>query len=95
MTQIMTQLLFLILGILISIIGYFVKHAFDRLDMLEKDLESMKINCSSCNSKISDDIIDRVSKIIDEKLENWWIKIENGLMNEGRIPPRGNKKNFG
>jgi len=30
---------------------------------------------------------------MDEKLDAWWNRIENNLMNDGRLPPKRRQKN--
>lgn len=87
----MENLILFCLGLLISIIGYFVKKGFDRIDAHQKEIEAIKLNCVSCNTKVLDEVFDRFSKMLDEKLDAWWSKIENGLMNDGRLPPRRSK----
>lgn len=89
----MDNLILFGLGVLVSIIGYFVKKGFDRLDAHDKALEAIKLNCVSCNAKVLDELLDRFSKMMDEKLDAWWSKVENGLMNDGRLPPRKSRSN--
>lgn len=80
-----------VLGLLISVIGYFLKRAFSLLDTHDKQIEDIRMNCGQCNSKITEALLDKFSKLIDEKLDAWWAKVENGLMKEERLPPRGRK----
>ena len=81
-----------VLGLLISIIGYFVKRAFSLLDSHDTQIEDIRRNCGNCNSKITEALLEKFSKLIDEKLDAWWAKVENGLMKEERLPPRGKVK---
>lgn len=86
------ELIMIAVGVVISIIAFFLKRAFVKLDEYDKALLDLRTNCASCNSRISDAIVNRIEKMIDEKLDAWWLKVENGLMNEGRLPPRRTKK---
>ena len=76
----------------ISVVAYFLKRAFSKIDEHDKGLAEIKTHCASCNSRVQGDIVERIEKMMDEKLEAWWLKVENGLMNEGRLPPRRAKR---
>ncbi len=83
-----TELLLAGFGLLLGIIGWFVKRAFSRLDTLEAALEEHKLSCAGCKGQILNEIMDKMARLIDEKMELWLNKWEITLMNEGRIPPR-------
>ncbi len=92
MSGYLPELLMFALGLLISVIAYFLKRAFNVLDEHGKEIEKIKLKCSVCSSAGFDEVLKRFSEMLDEKLETWWLKIENGLMNEGRLPPRESKR---
>ncbi len=92
MSGTMPELAMFALGLLISVIAYFLKRAFGTLDKHGKEIEQIKLRCTACNTQMMEELIGRVTKVLDEKLEMWWLKIENGLMNEGRLPPRERKR---
>lgn len=92
MMEMIPQLVVLAIGLGISIIAFFLKRAFVKLDEHDEALGDIKTNCASCNSRISNDIVNRIEKMMDAKLDAWWLKVENGLMNEGRLPPRRTRK---
>ncbi len=87
-----TQILTFVLGLLVSVSAFFLKRAFNKLDEHEEELQEIKTHCASCNSRVQGDIVARIERMIDEKLDAWWLKVENGLMNEGRLPPRRVKR---
>lgn len=90
--NIMPQIILLAIGLVISIIAFFLKRAFAKLDEHDDALGDIKTNCASCNSRISNDIVNRIEKMMDAKLDAWWLKVENGLMNDGRLPPKKQRK---
>jgi len=84
----MVKILLFVMGILIAIISYFVKRAFEKLDEHSKQIEEFKLTCYKDWQSTKEDLIERISEMLDEKLEAWWNKIEINLMNEGRLPPK-------
>lgn len=93
MEDILVKTLFVLVTLYASAMGYMLKKANDKIESQGKEIEAIKLNCVSCNAKVTDEILDRLGKMLDEKLDAWWTKIENGLMNDGRLPPRKSRSN--
>ncbi|MDP3114165.1 MAG: hypothetical protein Q8M98_05235 [Candidatus Cloacimonadaceae bacterium] len=74
MENILSSVLLLVLGTLIGVISWMLKKAYVKLEEHDKELEEIKINCSVCNTKLLDQLMDRLSKMIDEKSDSWWLK---------------------
>jgi hypothetical protein len=88
MEQVMMNIGLFITGTLFAIIGYFLKEAFTMLKKHDNDINQVKMDCVKCKAENMDNLMDRLSLMIEQKLEAWWNKIENQLMNDNRLPPR-------
>lgn len=93
MEDILTKILFALITMLNGALVFILKNAWTKIEQNTKEIEQIRLSCASCQSKDIPDLLGHFYEKLDEKLEAWWMKIENNLMNDGRLPPKSHKKN--
>ena len=100
MTDLFIKILFLVLSLYLGVLTWLGKTAWQQIKDSAAAIEKIKLNCSKCQQNYHEDttreikeLLDQISDMMDEKLDAWWNKIENNLMNDGRLPPKRRQKN--
>lgn len=95
MEENLIKLLFLLFGLYAGVMSWLFKNVYSELKELVKDHENLKLKIAELRGSILSDVdvkFDAFLGQLDTKLDSWWAKIENNLMNEGRIAPKRTKK---
>lgn len=99
MTSYHIQILFVITGLVISMLAWFLKTLWARSSANAKEIERIKLSCGDCKNAMHAEtsaevkqLLEQISDMIDAKLEAWWNRIELNLVNDGRVPPKRSKK---
>lgn len=99
MNDLTLKILFTLFGIHVGVLTWLGKTAWTKIHENAKEIEKLKLNCAACKKEYHDEtshemkeLLDQISAMIDEKLDAWWVKIENNLMNDGRLPPKRRNK---
>lgn len=99
MNDLLIKLLFTILGLYVGVLTWLGKTAWSNLKETSASIETIRLNCAICQKTAHEDtsaeiqeLLDQISTMIDKKLDAWWYRIENNLMNDGRLPPKRRQK---
>lgn len=100
MNDLLLKILFTLLGLYIGVLSWILKSAWAQIQAHAKELEHIRLECANrqkclqdTNQESLDDLLAKISAMIDTKLDAWWNRIENNLMNDGRLPPKRRQKN--
>lgn len=95
LSQIFTALFALYAGVM----SWLFKTAWAELKELKKEHEALKDKVLLLKGELASDFnqqlltqFDKFLSQLDEKFDSWWNKIECNLMNDGRLPPKNNRK---
>ena len=95
MTDLFIKILFLILSLYLGVLTWLGKTAWQWIKDNAAAIEKIKLNCAACKQDYHDqttreikELLEQIGDMMDEKLDAWWNKIENNLMNDGRLPPK-------
>lgn len=99
MDDTLIKILFGVAGIALSMLTWFLKTLWARVEKNTSEIEKIKISCGDCKNAMHAEtsaeikqLLEQISDMIDAKLEAWWNRIELNLVNDGRVPPKRSKK---
>lgn len=99
MSDLLIKILFTLLSLYAGVLTWLARTAWQNIHENAKSIENIRLTCAACKEESHEDtekevqkLVDKISEMIDEKLDAWWAKIENNLMNDGRLPPRRRNK---
>ncbi|MCB5285530.1 MAG: hypothetical protein LHW45_08085 [Candidatus Cloacimonetes bacterium] len=100
MDDLLIKILFALFGLYSAAMTWIFKSVYGEHKRLQKEHGDLREKVASIRNQMMLDWQETMNKQfdhyleqIDAKLDAWWNKIECNLMNEGRLPPRRNKKN--
>lgn len=95
MDEMLVRVLFVLFGMYGGVMTWLFRSVYDEFKLLKAEHTALKLKVEGLRAEIGDDfeeLFDRYVTRLDEKLDAWWNKIECGLMNDGRLPPKRAKR---
>ena len=102
MDDIIVKILFTLLALYVGVLTWGAKTLWQTVRENAREIEKLKLTCATCKKESHEDtekeiqkLLEQISKMIEEKLDAWWVKIELNLVNDSRLPPKRRTTNKG
>lgn len=93
MNDMLVKVLFTLLGLYSGLLTWLLRTAWADLKAQAEKLEKMKLSCAEHREAMqkataaeTDRLVAKIARMMDDKLESWWNRIELDLVKGGRLP---------
>lgn len=93
MNDMLVKVLFTLLGLYSGLLTWLLRTAWADMKAQAKELEKMKLGCAEHREALrtataaeTDRLVAKIARMIDDKMENWWNRVELDLIKRGRLP---------